>query len=457
MYRILSRVLFMVLAVAPVAPVWAQSRARDLDERLEQVRRAELLERFRRASPQARWQLLEKVGKPAWHTVAKDDVVAEIVERGSVEAVLATDVVCRLTTGDIMIAWVIDDGAIVKRGDKILEFDDRHLRERLKKQRLESNVAVAHKEQAARELALVEREGKLASREAEADIAAAEREAKAYKGTDPVKKEVLELRVERARVGLERAKVGGQSRLLQAEAELRAKSNLAEQEQLRLQALDYELRLCVVTAPRDGIVVYHVPETRRFGASPGALVAVGEPVRPRQKLLRVVDLRQAAVRIHIPEAQVARGRRNMPATVRVDAFPNQTFTGKVAAIASAAAQEPWLARDIKTYPALIHLDGEQTRLKPGMSAEGRILLERRDDVLTIPPQAILAAGKERYCYVRAGKDKVEARTLVLGVHGNRAVEVREGLKVGDQVLADPVTVISRLEAILPPRSDDSRN
>lgn len=455
MRRCTLSLVLMFLAVAPISRACGQPRADFKAERLEQMRRAEMLERFRALTAPARWQLLAKHGvKPAWHTVAKGEAVAEVVERGTVEAVRATDIICRLKTGDIVIKWVIDDGTPVKRGDKVLEFDDSHLRELLKKQRLQVELALAQMEQATRELSLVQREGKLAIREAVADIAAAEREAKAYPGGDAVKKEVLELKVERTRLGLERARVVLQSRLLQAEAELRAKTALAEQEQTRFQGLQEELGHAVATAPHDGMLVYYVPDSRRFSAAaPAPIVAQGEPVRPGQKLLRVADLSRLAVRIDVPEAQVSRMRKDMPVTIRVDALPKQTFPGKVAAIANVADQQLWMARDIKAYPALIHLDGEPSRLKPGMTAEARILLDRREDVLTVPPQAIVRSGKERYCYVRAGEDKIELRTLVLGVLGDRAVEVREGLHIGDPVLADPSAVVQRLGNILPPPPD----
>src|SRR5687767_14689513 len=197
-----SQLVAILLTLASISPVCGQPRVD------EQARLANLLERFRTLplTAQARWAFLEKHGvKPAWHKVAKDEVAAEVVERGVVEAVRTADLICRVKTGEIIIKWVVDDGTPVKRGEKVLEFDDSHLREILKRQRLQVDVALAQREQATRELSLVQREGQLAIREAAADVTAAEREVKAYTGGDAAKKEALELKVERAKVTLERA------------------------------------------------------------------------------------------------------------------------------------------------------------------------------------------------------------------------------------------------------------
>ena len=440
----LSHLAAIVLALVSSSPASSQpAKAGQSD----QARRAEMLERFRALTPQARWALLEKHGvKPAWHTVAKGEVVAEVLERGTVEAVQTTDITCRIKSGDMVIKWVVEDGTPVKRGDKILELDDSSLRDQAKTQRVQVELALAQREQATREAALVQREGKLAIREAAADVAAAERDAKAYTGGDPAKKEALALKVERARVTMERAAVVLQGRLLQSETELRTKTSVVEQEQARLQALQEEIQQCVTTAPHDGYAVHH--------ASNRAIVAVGEPVRHGQKLLRVDDARRLAVRMQVAEAYIAGLRGGMPAAVRLDAFPNEAPAAKVATIAAIAAQDPWLARNIKVYPVLIHLEGEHPRYKPGMTAEVRVLLHRRDDVLAVPASAVIRSGKELFCYVRDGKDKIEARAVVSGLWGNRMVEVREGLNAGDQVLPDPGALVRSLENIPPPRSDN---
>src|SRR5262245_36560181 len=138
-----------------------------------------LLDRFAKMTPQERRQLVDRAEvKAIWHTVAKGEVIPQLVERGTVEAVLTSDIVCRVKSPNIVIKWVADDGTMVKRGDKILELDDRSIRDKIKDQRLPVELVTAMQEQATRGLALVEREGKLAVREAQAEVAAAELELK---------------------------------------------------------------------------------------------------------------------------------------------------------------------------------------------------------------------------------------------------------------------------------------
>lgn len=396
------------------------------------------LDRFAKLTAHERRQLVDRAEvKAIWHTVAKGEIIPQLVERGTLEAVQVSDVSCRVKSGEIIIKWVADDGTIVKRGDKILEFDDRFLRDKIREQRLPVELAQAMQEQATRSLALVEREGKLAVREAHADVTTAELELKADAGADALKKELLELRVERARVGVEKARLTATKQRFRAEAELREKTAALQQEQARLRALEEDLQNCTVMAPQDGLLVYYVPP-QRANRLPNneqqTLVAQGEPVRTGQKLLRVADLRRMAVALRVPEGKISRVRKDMSASVRVDAFPNVSLTGVVASVATVASQADWQARDVKVYPVLIRLDGENQRLKPGMSAEARVVFERRQGVLWLPAVAVVGKGKERYCYVRDGQDKLELRNLALGVQGDQTVEIREGLREGDQVL-----------------------
>src|SRR5438105_5064619 len=74
----------------------------------------------------------------------------------------------------------------------------------------------------------------------------------------------------------------------------------------------------------------------------------------------------------------------MEATFTVDAFPGQTFKGKVSQIRNAATT----VSNVVTYDAVIDVDNNDLRLRPGMTATVTIIYAERDDVLAIPNAAV---------------------------------------------------------------------
>jgi biotin carboxyl carrier protein len=403
------------------------------------------LEAFRKLTPAERGRLLDKVPQLERYlaTARRGTVSAAVVERGTVEPADVADVVCRVKNrgkadaAATTIRWVIDDGTSVKKGDKLVELDDSALQEDLRAQKAAHAQAVAARAEAEEQLGLVRRENEVEVRLAEVQVKLAEVELKKYSGTDADLRQILELKVEQARLLRERARVRARAREAPAELELRSRTAAAQREAARLAETEEQVRECVLLAPRDGLVIYAVPEQARAGrGTPLPVVAQGEPVREGQRLLRVCDLGRMLVTVRVHEAWVSRVRPGQRALVAVDAFPGRQIPGEVKQMAAVASQADWFSADVKVYPVVVALAGQTPGLRPGMTAEARIVLEERADVLRVPVQAVLGRGGQRYCLVKTGEGVVERR-VVIGLTDDLGAEVREGLAEGDVVLRDP--------------------
>src|SRR5205085_1580014 len=79
-------------------------------------------------------------------------------------------------------------------------------------------------------------------------------------------------------------------------------------------------------------------------------------------------------------------------------------------------------------------------LKPGMTAVVEILIDDRNNVLTVPVEAVVEQGGKFYSWIVSGP-RTERRPLVLGVTNNRFIEVRDGLADGERVLRNPRAVV----------------
>jgi HlyD family secretion protein len=96
------------------------------------------------------------------------------------------------------------------------------------------------------------------------------------------------------------------------------------------------------------------------------------------------DLKTMQVHTNVAEGDVGRLEPGMAATFTVDAFPGQTFKGKVGQIRNAAQT----VQNVVTYDAVIDVDNSDLRLRPGMTATVTIVYAERDDAVAIPNAAL---------------------------------------------------------------------
>lgn len=400
------------------------------------------LERFRALDPAERLRAVEgrPGAKPAFQAASRGDLTVAVVERGSLDAATVGDVSCQVKArgkdGTAAIKWVVEEGTIVKKGDRLVELDDTGVRDDLAVAKVRAQAAAAAATAAGEEAQRAKRAGDVAVRLAEIEVELAEADLKQPPAGQAQR--VLALKVERAKLRVELAKNEAQGRRAQTEADARARAVAAEAEAGRVRDLEAELTRCVLTAPFDGFAVYSAPPVSRFGGL-AALIAPGETVREGQKLVRVVDLTKMLVGTRVHEAQISSVRVGHAVRVRVDALPDRELKGKVTQISTTAAAPDWARADVKVYPVTVALDDAVPGLKPGMSAELRIVTGERKGVLTVPAQAVVRVGRAQSCFVKEGEKLVE-REVTAGATDGTSVEITAGLQVGDMVLIDPSAI-----------------
>jgi HlyD family secretion protein len=101
-------------------------------------------------------------------------------------------------------------------------------------------------------------------------------------------------------------------------------------------------------------------------------------------LLKMADLTKVRVRALFNETDIGAVVPGQPATVTVDAFPDRPFGGIVEKIEPSAVVQS----SVTMFPVLVTLDNREGLLKPGMNGEVTVLVERREDVLAVPNDAV---------------------------------------------------------------------
>jgi HlyD family secretion protein len=142
-----------------------------------------------------------------------------------------------------------------------------------------------------------------------------------------------------------------------------------------LEAAKLDLEHTKIIAPVDGVVV-----ARNVDVGQTVAASLAAPT-----LFQIAqDLTKMQVDTNVSEADVGRVQVGQPATFTVDAYPGRTFKGVVTSIRKA----PINVANVITYDAVIGVSNEDLALFPGMTANVKILVSQRKDVLKVPNAAL---------------------------------------------------------------------
>jgi membrane fusion protein (multidrug efflux system) len=168
------------------------------------------------------------------------------------------------------------------------------------------------------------------------------------------------------------------------------------------------------TAPFDGIV------TDRF-ADAGAFIADGA------KLLTVMDDSTLRIRFGVPEIEAALVKNGLPVTLIADSLPGRIFEAAVSRNAGA------LDTMTRTLPVEADLKNPEHALKPGMFVMARTGMEKHDNALVIPVDALLTE-KTKTSVFKLVDGKAKKAAVEAGFNDGVNVELLEGVQENDTLV-----------------------
>ena len=212
-----------------------------------------------------------------------------------------------------------------------------------------------------------------------------------------------------------------------------------DQSKVALEIAETNLENTVIKSPIDGIVL-----SRNVNA--------GESVTPGGKPLYVIasDLGEMKIDTKVSEADIGKLVPDQKAYFKVDAYPGETFPGTV----SQVRNEPIINNNVVTYNVVVLTENGERKLKPGMTAEVKIIVADKKDVLRVPTAALRfippssAVIKERpdelsggsYVWVKLSNGQIGFVPVKTGVSDDAYTEILDGdLKEGQEVIVEAVT------------------
>jgi membrane fusion protein (multidrug efflux system) len=153
---------------------------------------------------------------------------------------------------------------------------------------------------------------------------------------------------------------------------------------------------------------------------PGNFVQINSPI------IRIVDSGKLEATLNVPEREIAKLKPGQKVELAADALPGRSFTGTVDRVSPVVDTGTGTFRVVTTFSG-----GEG--LQPGMFGRLSINYDQRADALVVPRTALLEDGSAPAVYV-VRDDKALRAELKLGYDDAGWVEVRDGLKQGDEVV-----------------------
>lgn len=271
--------------------------------------------------------------------------------------------------------------------------------------------------------------------------------------------------------------VAEHDRALVAQARANVDSAHGHVNSARAQLVHFDdvLSKTIYTAPYDGVVT-------NLPVHEGETVVMGIQNSPGSTLMTVADMNVITAEVQVDETDIVNVKLGQNAEVTIDAMPGQTFKGNVTEIGDnaivrstglATSQSTASSQEAKDFKVVITLVTPPTNLRPGLSTTAKITTGTEHNVLSIPIQSLTMRdekslenqdGKKNNkpanaaattpvkkdeqdlqgVFVVGRNNKAEFRVVDTGLTGASDIEVKSGLKEGDEIITGSYKVLKTL-------------
>jgi HlyD family secretion protein len=215
-----------------------------------------------------------------------------------------------------------------------------------------------------------------------------------------------------------------------------AASAALEQSKATIEITEANLNNTTIRSPIDGIVLSRNINT-------------GENVTPNGKPLFLIsqELSNMKIDTNVSEADIGKIGRDQKAFFTVDAFPNETFEGTVSQIRN----EPITNNSVVTYNVVVSINNDGNKLKPGMTADVKVIVAEKADIKRVPTSALrfippssaiidtnnVDINTSPHVWIPSKNGQIKAVQVMPGIGDGRHTEITQGeINEGDEVIVE---------------------
>jgi RND family efflux transporter MFP subunit len=367
--------------------------------------------------------------------VKREEFVDSVQFRGEVKAMKSLSISAPAEAGELQILKIANTGVDLKKGDLIVEFDKSKTEQELATDGSALKSAQAAIDQVRAQSRLTEEEDMTAVTKAQYDVEVAKLDASKQEIVSKIEGAEANLKVANSQQKLHEVEEKLKSDRAVIHANVDSKLDASRKAAYDLERAQRSLATMTLVAPSSGLVnlvsVWHVGNMAPF--KPGERVWAGAPIA------ELPDVSTLRVSARVDEADRGRLAAHQSATVQLDAIPERQFSGKLEQIGTIATMDfsaGWpIPRDFNLQ---IALDQKDPRLKPGMTAQITVIVDRIPNAIAIPVRASFQRSGQTVAYVVDGS-KYREQPIEVSRRSRDRILVSSGLRPGDRVaLQDPL-------------------
>lgn len=240
---------------------------------------------------------------------------------------------------------------------------------------------------------------------------------KLNEGAEESEIEAAEISIQEKEAALEDLKAGADN------LDVRTKRNSVQQKADALADAKQTLNDCSVKAPFDGII--------------GKLSVKKDDSVSSSALIATLITEKQIAEISLNEVDIAKIKIGNKATLTFDAVSDLSITGQVASIDSIGST----TQGVVTYTVKITLDMQDERIKSGMSVSASIIINSKQDVLSISNSAVKQSGETSYVEIMENNTP-RRQTVEVGLSNDTSTEIVSGINEGDSVITQTIAASS---------------
>jgi HlyD family secretion protein len=354
--------------------------------------------------------------------------------RGELKALKSVTISAPADAGSLQVVRVVADGSQVKQGDVVVEFDSSKPKQDLAQDQSVLKSSQAEIEQARAQARLTEEVDTTAVMKARYDVEVAKLDASKGEIVSQIEGAEAKLKVADAQQALHQAEEKLRSDQAMDKATIEGKTHASGKADFDAKRAEHTLAVMKIVAPSSGsislIPVWH----------PGGEAAVkpGEQVWAGAAIAELPDASSLRVNARVDETERGRLALRQRVTAQLDAISDRLFTGTLEEISTIATSDFSAGWPIpRNFNLKIALDQTDPRLRPGMTVQVTVIVDRVADSITIPAQASFLKAGQTVAYVWDGA-KFHERAIQVERRNRDRILVASGLRSGDLVaLKDP--------------------
>lgn len=362
-------------------------------------------------------------------TPAIGEFVVDVTTTGELRAKNSQEIngprgVREFRVNNMRVQRLIPEGTIVKKGDFVAELDRSEIMGKLQDAQLDLQSAQSQVTQAQLDSTLelsqardnlINLEFALEERQIEVDQS---------KYESPAVQRQAEIELDKARRQLAQERKNYQTKVLQAEAKLSEVEAELTKKQNEINRIQELMGQFTVYAPDQGMVIYR----RNWD---GSKITEGEQISAWNPVVaELPDFTVMESVTYVNEVDIQKVEVGQIVQIGLDAVPDKRLTGQVTEVANIGEQRK--NYDSKVFEVTIVINESDSLLRPAMTTSNKIMIERIDEALQVPLEAVHAKDSLSFVFVKDGLSPV-MQQVELGLINENSVIIHRGVSTTDEL------------------------